>query len=174
MSRSLPTFSKDIEHHPGIHLFLLWNLILIFHIFTSPSTVSTATDFLKSFSPVILLPVCSSLLSQRNDGLRVMKFLAYAGAIPILSSLYFLMTGQMNDPEMVLHGIPRLLGGYMNLRHHGLIMLIISLLGTFQFFISEKRIHRVSWGLYTLSTCRISPRLIFPITFGHCRSLSAG
>lgn len=148
-------FPKDIEHHPGIHLFLLWNLILIFHIFTSPSTVSTATDFLKSFSPVILLPVCSSLLSQRNDGLRVMKFLAYAGAIPILSSLYFLMTGQMKDPEMVLHGIPRLLGGYMNLRHHGLIMLIISLLGTFQFFISEKRIHRVSWGLYTLGavTC---------------------
>ena len=83
-------------------------------------------DFLKSFSPVLLLPLCSSILIQRGDGLNIMKYFAWAGALPVLSSLYFLATGQMNDPDMVLHGIPRLLGGYKNLRHHGLIMLIIA------------------------------------------------
>ena len=115
----------SIEHHPEFIYFFCGTHSKP-HIHVS-STVSTATDF-ESFSPVILLPVCSSLFSQRNDGLRVMRFLAYA-VHPILSSLYFLMTGQMNDPEMVLHGFQGCWAA-VNLRHHGLIMLIISL-GTF-------------------------------------------
>jgi len=148
-------FRQDIEWHPLIHLFLIWNLTLIFQVFNSPLELSTVVSFLKTFSPVLLLPLCSSIFVQRNDGLKVMRYLAFAGAIPILSSLYFLATGQMKDPEMSLHGIPRLLGGYKNLRHHGLIMLIISLLGVFQWAISETRKQQAIWGLYTLgaATC---------------------
>lgn len=142
-------FTKDIEHHPAIHLFFIWNFTLIFQLFNSPATLSSAVDFLKSFSPVLLLPLCSSILVQRGDGLRIMKYLAWAGAIPVLSSLYFLASGQMNDPDMVLHGIPRLLGGYKNLRHHGLIMLIIALLGVFQWSIAENRRMKTVWMGYT-------------------------
>ena len=148
-------FPKDIERHPTVHLFVIWNLILIYHLLNSPSNLSTATDFLKSFSPVLLLPLCSSLLTQKGDGLRVLKYLSIMGIIPVLSSLYFLASGQMDDPDMVLHGIPRLLGGYKNLRHHGLIMLIIALLGTFQFSISKSRKEQTIWFIYTLAavTC---------------------
>ncbi len=143
-------FRHDIEFHPAIHFFLLWNCILVFQLFNSPHTLSSAVAFLKSFSAVLLLPLCSSLLTKPGDGLKVMGYLALAGGIPVLSSLYFLATGQMNDPDMELHGIPRLLGGYKNLRHHGLIMLIISLLGVFQWSIATNRRTKVGWGLYTI------------------------
>mgnify|MGYP003705946191 FL=1 len=143
-------FRTDIEFHPAILFFFIWNFTLIFQLFNSPATLSSAVDFLKSFSPVLLLPLCSSIFTQRGDGLKIMRYLAWAGAVPILSSLYFLAAGQMNDPDMVLHGIPRLLGGYKNLRHHGLIMLIIALLGVFQWAIAENKRSKSIWTVYTL------------------------
>ena len=163
-------FTKDIEHHPAIHLFFIWNFTLIFQLFNSPATLSSAVDFLKSFSPVLLLPLCSSILVQRGDGLKIMKYLAWAGAIPVLSSLYFLASGQMNDPDMVLHGIPRLLGGYKNLRHHGLIMLIIALLGVFQWSISENRRMRLLWMGIQGSISVLVPHhdSFFPLAFCDC------
>ena len=75
--------------------------------------------------------------------------MAWAGANTRAEFTVFLASGQMNDPDMVLHGIPRLLGGYKNLRHHGLIMLIISLLGVFQWSIAESRRMKTVWIGYT-------------------------
>ena len=41
-------FPKDIEFHPAIHLFFIWNFTLIFQLFNSPATLSSAIDFLKN------------------------------------------------------------------------------------------------------------------------------
>lgn len=142
-------FSKDIERHPAIHLFISWNILLIVHLFTSDGSMSVLTDFLKIFSPVLLLPVISSMMSEEGDGIKVLKIVTIAGGIPVLSSLYYLAAGQMSDPSMVLHGIPRLLGGYKNLRHHGLVMMIFSILGSFQFFVSKTMREKIIWGAYS-------------------------
>ena len=148
----LMRFKNHFERHPSIHLFLIWNLFLFFHLVFTPFSSTLLSEFFRIFSPVLIFAIASSYFIDEDDGPKMLRLFAYVGTIPLLTSLYYLATGQMNSPKMMVHGIKRLIGGYQNLRHAGLIMLIITNLGLLQFvsaYETKKKIATLFWAAYT-------------------------
>ena len=58
----------------------------------------------------------------------------------------------MLQADAMLKGIPRLLGGYKNLRHHALIMMILTGIGIYFFFYVRRLRFKVFWSFYVLAT----------------------
>ena len=144
-------FKDNFERHPSVHFFLFWNAFLFIHMAFTPFSPMILSEFFRIFSPVLVYALASSFLTD-DDAPFIMELFAYAGAIPLLTSLYHLATGQMNTPDMMVHGIKRLVGGYQNLRHAGLVMLIITNLGLLQFikaYETDRKLWIVIWGGYT-------------------------
>jgi len=145
-------FRNDLEYHPCIHLFLFWNIFIVINIFLSEAGTNTIDEAFRAFSPVLILMLASSFLTKPTDGRKMLLLIALTGIIPIVVSLYHWQTGQMNDAKAMLKGIPRLLGGYKNLRHHALIMMILTGLGTYFLFSVRQIWRKIFWLLYIVST----------------------
>lgn len=148
-------FKDNFERHPSVHFFLFWNTLLLIHMAFTPFSPMILSEFFRIFSPVLIFALASSFLTD-DDAPFIMELFAYAGAIPLLTSLYHLATGQMDTPDMMVHGIKRLIGGYQNLRHAGLVMLIITNLGLLQLvkaYETNRKLWVVIWSVYTGSAC---------------------
>ena len=148
----LQRFKRDIEFHKSIHLFLVWNVFIGIQIVLSDFSTNTIDEAFRSFSPILLLMLGSSLLIQKNDPRKMLLVIAITGLVPIGLSLYYWQTGQMARDEALIQGIPRLLGGYKNLRHHALIMMILSGVGIYFSLTAKRWWNRFFWSGYTLST----------------------
>lgn len=144
-------FKDNFERHPSVHFFLFWNAFLLIHMAFTPFSPMILSEFFRIFSPVLIFALASSFIDD-DDAPKIMEMFAYAGAIPLGTSLYHLATGQMNTADMMVHGIKRLVGGYQNLRHAGLVMLIITNLGMLQLvkaFETNRKIWVIIWTGYT-------------------------
>jgi len=145
-------FRNDLEHHKCIHFFILWNLMILIHILLADFNTRTIDETFRSFSPVLILMIGSSMLTKPKDGVKVFLLIAITGLIPIIISLYYWQIGQMDQAGALLKGIPRLLGGYKNLRHHALIMMILTGVGCYFFFYCKKLWQKVFWMAYIFSS----------------------
>jgi hypothetical protein len=148
----LQRFSRDIEFHPCIHLFLLWNIFIFINLILSDSGSNTIDEAFRAFSPIIILMLGSSLLIHKNDARNMLFLIGLTGLVPIIVSLYYWQTGQMSSSEAMLKGIPRLLGGYKNLRHHALIMLILTGVGLYFLFSVKGLWKKLFWSGYITGT----------------------
>jgi len=141
-------FRKQIQKHPCIHLFIAFTILAAIGALRALNTKIMFDEFFRLFSPPLMLFVGSSLMNKKGDAKRFLLLLALLGLIPLLSSLFHLLNGQMDS--YYLKGRYRLLGGYQNLRNHSLMMLICACCGVYWFFQVKTKTRQTLVGIYTL------------------------
>ena len=92
-------FRQRIQTHPCIHLFLLFTLLVGFGAIRSLNTTIMFDEFLRLYSPPLMLFIGTALMHRKGDARRFLLFLTLIGLAPILSSLYHLIDGQMTSKE---------------------------------------------------------------------------
>ena len=123
---------RRMERLPPLNAFLLFMAVLMVSAVRNLN-LSAGVELMARFvSPPMMLFLTAAFLTREKDSRRLMLLLMLVSLVPILSSLYHLGTGQMH--RHTLAGYNRLLGGYKNLRHHGMMMMLIAALGTFWFY----------------------------------------
>ena len=143
-------FPDDIERHPCTPYFLALIFFLIFGAIRAFNNSIMIDEFFRIYSPILMIFLATSLFQKKGDWERVMFAFLISSFIPILTSLYHLVTGQMSS--ITLDGVQRLLGGYQNLRNHALMMFIFSCSGVYFFFRSQTNAQRIFYGVYCLLT----------------------
>lgn len=124
------------QKNPLFIPFLIFSCLLLISMPRALSFIYGLELTLKTISPFVILLFIYTQLKSKEDVFRVLIIISTFAVIPILISLYYLMTGQMN--EVILADYNRLLGGYINLRTHALSMFLF-------------------WGVYTILI--LSPQL---------------
>ncbi len=125
---------RRFEKHPCFRPFLVYVGLMTFAFvrnFWSGQrfVLGTADLFVQYTSPFLLLFLSSDLFRERGLRQRLLAVTTLVGAIPITTSLYQFVQGQMGS--YYLHGYYRLLGGYKNLHNHAIMMLIFAALLVF-------------------------------------------
>lgn len=143
-------FPNDIERHPCTPYFLALILFLVLGGARAFNNKIMIDEFFRIYSPILMIFLATSLFNQKKDWEKLMFVFLISSFIPILSSFYHLVTGQMST--ITLDGVQRLLGGYQNLRNHSLMMFIFSCCGVYFFFQSRKTSLRILYGGYCLTT----------------------
>lgn len=143
-------FPNDIERHPCTPYFLALIFFLLFGAVRAFNSSIMIDEFFRIYSPILMIFLATSLFQKKGDWERVMFAFLISSFIPILASLYHLVTGQMSN--ITLDGVQRLLGGYQNLRNHALMMFIFSCSGVYFFFRSKTNAQRIFFGLYCILT----------------------
>lgn len=128
---------RRTEHHPSIGAFILFTLVLGLSAARNISVMVGLEIAVRYLSPIMMLFLVAGFLPSARDNRRFMIMMLLVSCIPLLSSLYYLASGQMN--QHTLAGYNRLLGGYKSLRHHGMMMMLMAALGTFWLFQARDR-----------------------------------
>ena len=120
------------ERHPTLNAFILFCAVLGISAVRNLD-VGVGVELVARFaSPPLMIFLTAGFLYRKEDRQRLMLVLLLVSLAPLLSSLFFLATGQMH--QNTLAGYNRLLGGYKNLRHHGMMMMLIASIGVFWFY----------------------------------------
>jgi hypothetical protein len=123
---------RRIERVPTLNAFLLFLAVLGISAVRNLN-LSAGIELLARFvSPPMMMFLVAAFLHRRPDADRMLKGLLIICAIPLVVSLFHLANGQMH--RHTLAGYNRLLGGYKNLRHHGMMMMLMASLGGFWYF----------------------------------------
>ena len=120
---------RRIERIPALNAFLLFMAVLGISAVRNLDLASGIELLARFLSPPMMLFLTAAFLHRRIDAERMLKLLIIICAIPLAVSLFHLATGQMN--RHTLAGYNRLLGGYKNLRHHGMMMMLMASLAGF-------------------------------------------
>jgi len=120
---------RKLERHPGLTAFLLFGLVLILSGFRTLDAVSGVELMTRFVSPLLMMFVVTTFLPNERDTRRLLKLLVVITCIPLCVSIYHLVTGQMHSHTLA--GYDRLLGGYKNLRHHAMMMMLMASVGGF-------------------------------------------
>jgi hypothetical protein len=123
---------RRIERVPTLHAFLVFLAVLGISAVRNLNLTAGVELLARFVSPPMMVFLVAAFLHKRSDADRMLKVLFLVCAIPLAVSLFHLATGQMN--RHTLAGYNRLLGGYKNLRHHGMMMMLMASLGGFWYF----------------------------------------
>ncbi len=124
---------RRVERHPVFGALLLYLVVLSLSAIRGGDVRDALEILAKHMSPFLILFLSTALFRRPEDWRKVMGIFAWVGAIPLLVSIYHLGTGQMSSVSLA--GLNRLLGGYENLHNHGHMMLLLSAIYTFWFFV---------------------------------------
>ena len=136
-----------ISRHECFKELVVWIVLIMVAIPRASNTGIALNETFRALSPVLFLFLISTLLNRVGDAERLLKVVVLTGMIPMTVSLYHWQSGQMSD--ISLHGLQRLLGGYKNLRHHALIMMILSGTGLYYALTAKKFGWKAFWYGYT-------------------------
>ena len=114
---------RRLERTPSLGAFLIFSLILGINCIQDGQLSTILELSTRLISPPLMLFLIGTFVCRRADIKRLMLFILFASAVAVSVSLYHLVTGQMN--QLTLAGYNRLLGGYKNLRNHGMMMMLI-------------------------------------------------
>ncbi len=120
---------RRMERHPCLSAFLIFLAVLGLSAARNLNLAAGVELLARFVSPPMMMFLVATFLSRRKDGERLLRMLLVVCAVPLSVSLYHLATGQMNS--LSLAGYNRLMGGYKNLRHHGMMMMLMASLGVY-------------------------------------------
>lgn len=123
---------RRIERHPCMGAFLLFVIVLTLSAARNISLLVGLEIAVRYLSPMMLIFLVAGFFKTQRAERMFMMMLLMVTCIPLVVSLYHLMTGQMN--QFSLGGYNRLLGGYKSSRHHGMMMMLMASMGIFYFF----------------------------------------
>lgn len=132
---------KRMQDHPLFKIFLGYLVLMVIATIRSNDIVRNLDSVVRYTSPFILMFMVSIYFTNREFRRGLLFFIALVGLIPLASSLYHLVSGQMN--AYTLHGYDRLLGGYKNLHNMALMTLVFLSLWTFWLVQVRTMIHSV-------------------------------
>ncbi len=124
---------RRVERHPVFGALLVYLVVLSLSAIRSGDLRDALEILAKHMSPFLILFLSTALFRKPADWRRVMALFAVVGVIPLMVSIYHLGTGQMSSVSLA--GLNRLLGGYENLHNHGHMMLLLTIIYGFWYFI---------------------------------------
>jgi len=120
---------KRMQQHPMFQLFLGYLVLMIIATVRSEDIARNLDSIVRYTVPFILFFMVSIYFDRRELRKTLLIVVACIGVVPLLTSLYHMASGQMN--QYSLHGYNRLLGGYKNLHNMALMTLFFLSLWTF-------------------------------------------
>jgi len=120
---------RRFENHPAIPAFAPYLVIIAFAAVRDMNLRDGLEILARYMSPFLFMFVITAFFNTRRLRRQFFLMLTAVCAIPILVSLYHLMSGQMSTYS--LDGYNRLIGGYKNLHTHALMMMFITSVGLF-------------------------------------------
>lgn len=141
---------RRFERNPCIGAFLLFTVVLALSAARNINVMVGLEIAVRYLSPMMLLFLVGGFFQQERDTRRFMLMLLAVTCIPLVVSLYYLLTGQMSSVSLA--GYNRLLGGYKSLRHHGMMMMLMAALGTFWYYQVHDRRRQILVLAYILGT----------------------
>ena len=137
---ALVLFIMDIrrfDRHPCLPAFTIYAAILAIGGLRSMEFRAGAEILARYASPLIIMFLVSVYFDTRPRRQRLFKVAIGVCVIPVVLSMYHLMTGQMST--YTLAGYNRLLGAYKNLHNHALMMMFIVTMITWWWFQAKER-----------------------------------
>ncbi len=119
--------ARQLQDHPCLPPFIAYCLVLVIGGVRNLEVRSAAEILARYLSPFVLMFAVSLLLDSRSKRRRFVIGATAVGLVPIAISLYHLARGQM--ATINIQGYHRLVGGYMNVHPHALMMMILGSLG---------------------------------------------
>jgi hypothetical protein len=120
---------KRMQEHPMFQLFLGYLVLMVIATLRSEDIARNLDSIVRYTVPFILFFMVSIYFDRRDLRRTLLIVVACIGVIPLITSLYHMGSGQMN--QYTLHGYNRLLGGYKNLHNMALMTLFFLTLWTF-------------------------------------------
>ena len=128
---------RRIERVPNLNAFLVFLAVLGISAVRNLNLTAGVELLARFVSPPMMMFLVAAFLYRKRDAERMLRLLILICAIPLAVSLFHLITGQMNTHTLA--GYNRLLGGYKNLRHHGMMMMLMASLAGFWFYQADDR-----------------------------------
>lgn len=128
---------RRIERLPNLNAFLVFLAVLGISAVRNLNLTAGVELLARFVSPPMMMFLVAAFLYRQRDATRMLRLLILICAVPLAVSLFHLLTGQMNTHTLA--GYNRLLGGYKNLRHHGMMMMLMASLAGFWFYQANDR-----------------------------------
>lgn len=130
---------KRMQNHPLFRVFLGYLVLMVIATIRSDDIGRNLDSVVRYTSPFILMFMVSIYFTDRGLRRGLLFFIALVGLIPLTTSLFHLVSGQMN--AYTLHGYDRLLGGYKNLHNMALMTLVFLSIWTFWLIQARSMFH---------------------------------
>ncbi|MEL6341921.1 MAG: O-antigen ligase family protein [Myxococcota bacterium] len=121
---------RRIERHPNLNAFLVFAGVLFLSAIRNLNAAIAVELMARFISPPLLMFLVGAFLTRHRDAVRLMMFLYWACFVALMVSMYYLVTNQL----IHFDGYRRLLGAYKNLRHHGMMMMLMASIAVFWFY----------------------------------------
>lgn len=123
---------SKVERHPAFGPLAVYLAAMVLSAGRSLDIRAVLSILAEYTSPFLIMFLVTALFRTPASWRRVMGTMTVVGFLPILVSLFYLVTGQMS--AIVHAGYNRLLGGYANLHTHAHMMALFAILCSFWVF----------------------------------------
>lgn len=140
---------RKFDQHPCFPPFVVYVSMMLIAAMRAVDFRTTAEILARYVSVFLFMFLVHEYFDTRRKRFRFILLVSVVGVVPVLVSFYHLASGQMQVYEA--DGLPRLLGGYVNLHNHAYMMMYFSVVGLFWFTVVRQPRLKIVAGLATLA-----------------------